>query len=56
MGSTMGNISEYREIVQLLGRGHLRPTMDSVYSLDDGLAAFQRLQSREQMGKIAVEI
>ena len=56
MGSTMGNISEYREIVQLLGRGHLRPTMDSVYSLDDGLAAFQRLQSGEQMGKIAVEI
>ncbi|UCG85223.1 MAG: zinc-binding dehydrogenase [Gemmatimonadota bacterium] len=56
MGSTMGNIAEYHEIVQLLGRGQLRPTIDSVYSLDDGLAAFYRLQSGQQMGKIAVEI
>jgi len=56
LGSTMGNVSEYHEIVQLLGHGHLRPTMDSVYSFDDGIAAFERLQSGKQMGKVALEI
>jgi NADPH:quinone reductase-like Zn-dependent oxidoreductase len=56
MGSTMGSVSEYHEIVRLLGRGHLRPTVDSVYSFDDGLAAFERLRSGEQMGKVVVEV
>ncbi len=56
MGSTMGNVSEYQEIVRLLSQGHLRPVLDSVYPFDDALAAFGRLESGEQMGKIAVEI
>ena len=56
LGSTMGNAREYREIVRLLGQGHLRPTVDSTFQLADGVAALERLQAGTQMGKIVVEI
>jgi NADPH:quinone reductase-like Zn-dependent oxidoreductase len=56
LGSTMGNAREYREIVRLLGQGKLRPIIDSVHPLDDGVEAFRRLQSGGQMGKVVVEM
>ena len=56
MGSTMGNAAEYRKIVELLGEGELVPRVDSVFPLDEGIAAFERLESGEQMGKVVVEI
>ena len=56
MGSTMGNVAEYREIVRLLGQGHLRPTVDAAYALADGITAMERLERGEQMGKVVVDI
>lgn len=56
MGSTMGSLAEYREIVRLLGQGHLRPTVDSAFPLADGVKAMERLERGQQMGKIVVEI
>lgn len=56
MGSTMGNAAEYRKIVELLGEGQLVPRVDSVFPLDEGIAAFERLESGEQMGKVVVDI
>lgn len=56
MGSTMGNLAEYREIVRLLGQGCLRPTVDAAFSLADSIKAVERLERGEQMGKIVVEM
>ncbi|MBI2401610.1 MAG: zinc-binding dehydrogenase [Gemmatimonadetes bacterium] len=56
MGSTMGNLAEYREIVRLLGQGHLRPTVDAAFSLADGIRAMERLDRGEQMGKIVIDV
>jgi NADPH:quinone reductase-like Zn-dependent oxidoreductase len=56
MGSTMGSLQEYREIVRLLGQGHLRPTVDSAFSLADGVKAMERLERGEQMGKIVLDL
>lgn len=56
MGSTMGNLTEYREIVRLLAQGHLRPLVDSAFPLERGPEAFQRLEQASQMGKIVIEI
>lgn len=56
LGSTMGSHAEYQEIVRLLGQGHLRPTVDSVFPLGGGVDAFQRLKDGTQFGKIVVEI
>jgi len=56
LGSTMGSAGEFREIVRLLGQGHLRPMMDETYPLDRAVDAFQRLERGEQLGKIALEM
>jgi len=56
MGSTMGNLAEYREIVRLLGQGYLRPTVDAAFTLADGIKAVERLERGEQMGKIVVDL
>lgn len=56
LGSTMGNATEYREIVRQLGEGRLRPVMDAEFPLERAREAFERLARGEQMGKIAVTI
>lgn len=56
MGSTMGNDAEFETVVGELRAGRLLPVIDSVYSLADGRAAFERLQSGEQFGKIVVRV
>lgn len=56
LGSTMGNAEEYREVVRLLGRGYLRPRVDSVHPLRDARRAFERLAAGDHMGKVVVEI
>jgi len=56
MGSTMGNLAEYAEVVRRLGQGELRPVVDRVFPLADVRAALERLERGEQLGKIAVEI
>lgn len=56
MGSTMGSADEFREIVRVLGQGHLRPTIDSTFPLERAHEAFKRMEQGAQMGKIVVEI
>jgi NADPH:quinone reductase-like Zn-dependent oxidoreductase len=56
MGSTMGNLAEYREIVRVLGTGELRPIVDRVFPFTEARAAFERLDRGEQLGKIAIQI
>ncbi len=56
MGSTMGNLAEYREIVRLLGQGHLRPLVDSAFPIDRAVEAFERLKGGSQMGKIVIDL
>jgi NADPH:quinone reductase-like Zn-dependent oxidoreductase len=56
LGSTMGNASEYAEIVRRLGQGELRPTVDRVFPLARARDAYERLGKAEQLGKVVVEI
>jgi len=56
MGSTLGTLAEYTEIVRRLGRGELRPVVDRVYPLAEARTALERLAQGGQFGKIAVEI
>ena len=56
MGSTMGNDAEFEAIVAELSAGRLHPPIDSVFSLENGRAAFERLASGEQFGKVVVRI
>lgn len=56
LGSTMGNASEYQEIVKRLGRGELRPVVDRVYPMARVKDAYDRLAKGEQLGKVIVEV
>jgi NADPH:quinone reductase-like Zn-dependent oxidoreductase len=56
LGSTMGNETDFEEVVRHYSEGRLKPVVDSVFALADGRAAFERLASREQFGKVVVTI
>lgn len=56
LGSTMGNRREYAEIVRLAHQGRLRTVVDRVVPLTDGVAAYQRMERDEQIGKLVLEV
>lgn len=56
MGSTMGNDSEFEAVVREFNEGRLQPVIDSVFSLEDGRSAFERMESGEQFGKIVIKV
>jgi NADPH:quinone reductase-like Zn-dependent oxidoreductase len=56
LGSTMGNDAEFSAVVKELSAGRLMPTVDSVWPLSEGRAAFERLASGKQFGKVVVKI
>jgi NADPH:quinone reductase-like Zn-dependent oxidoreductase len=56
MGSTMGNDDEFDAITRALRSGSLLPPVDSVHALADGRAAFERMASAEQFGKIVIRV
>jgi len=56
MGSTMGNEAEFDAIVQAFTEGKLVPVVDSVFPLQDGRQAFERLASGEQFGKVVISV
>ncbi|HEV7992079.1 MAG TPA: zinc-binding dehydrogenase [Gemmatimonadaceae bacterium] len=56
LGSTMGNDAEFAAVVGKFRQGQLRPVVDGVYALDDGAAAFERMRSGEQFGKLVVRV
>ena len=55
LGSTMGDMAEFREVVSLLRSGALRPCIDSVYPVEEGQEAFHRLEDGVQTGKIVID-
>ena len=56
LGSTMGSETEFSAIVQQFAAGRLRPPIDSVHELADARAAYERLASGEQFGKVVIRI
>ncbi len=56
MGSTMGNDAEFAAVVAELEAGRLLPVIDSVYDLEQGRGAYERLAAGQQFGKIVVRV
>ena len=56
LGSTMGNDAEFDAIVAAFRAGRLVPPIDSVHALEDAPAAYARLQSGRQFGKVVVRV
>lgn len=56
LGSTMGNEAEFEAITNELRAGRLLPPVDSVFAIEEGRMAFERLEKGEQFGKVVVRI
>ncbi len=55
-GSTMGSRSDWRQLITTVTTHQLRPIVDRVLPLAEGRAAYQRLESADQFGKIVLSI
>jgi NADPH:quinone reductase-like Zn-dependent oxidoreductase len=55
-GSTMGNDREFETVVREIGVGRLSVPIDSVFPLEEGRAAFERLASGAQFGKVVLRV
>ena len=56
IGSTMSTLAEFREVMDLVVAGTLRPVMDKTFPLKDAAAAQERLWKNENFGKITLDI
>ena len=54
IGSTMGDMHEFRKVVAIFQTGKMRPVIDSVFDAEDAADAYARLESGEQFGKVVV--
>ena len=56
MGSTMGTLSELRQLIDFLVATGARPIIDSVRPLADVATQFERLIAGDAFGKLAVSL
>lgn len=54
LGSYMGTLGELYQVLKFVFRGELKPIVDRVYPLSEIAAAHQRLENKEQFGKVVV--
>ncbi len=55
LGSTMGDMREFHEVVALLRKGSLKPIVDQTYAPADAQKAYARLEAAEQFGKVVIK-
>ncbi|MBT4529814.1 MAG: zinc-binding dehydrogenase [Phycisphaerae bacterium] len=54
LGSTMGDMHEFRQVVSLFTHNGMRSVIDSVHEAKNAKKAFARLESGEQFGKVVL--
>jgi len=56
IGSTMSTLADFKEVMDLIVTGKLKPTLDTMYPLKEAAAAQERLWKNENFGKITLDI
>jgi NADPH:quinone reductase-like Zn-dependent oxidoreductase len=56
IGSTMGTLTDFSEVMDLIVAGKLKPILDKIFPLQDAAAAQERLWRGENFGKITLDI
>jgi NADPH:quinone reductase-like Zn-dependent oxidoreductase len=54
LGSTIGSLKHFHEVVSWIAKKRIRPTIDRTFSFDEARNAYRYLHSAEQTGKIAL--
>ncbi|MEM8525476.1 MAG: zinc-binding dehydrogenase [Bacteroidota bacterium] len=55
-GSTMGSDKEFGEMVEFVREHKIKPVIDQIYDLKDGVEAFKRMDAGQQFGKLVLKI
>jgi NADPH:quinone reductase-like Zn-dependent oxidoreductase len=55
IGTTMGSDQDFLEMLELVDTYQIKPIIDSVYSFDSAVEAFDRMRDGEQLGKIVLK-
>jgi NADPH:quinone reductase-like Zn-dependent oxidoreductase len=55
IGTTMGSDQDFLDMLELVETHQIKPIIDSVYSFDSALEAFDRMRDSEQLGKIVLK-
>jgi len=55
IGSTMGSLTDFRNVMELVFNGTIDPIIDSVYPLEQAREAYARYERGEQFGKIVLK-
>lgn len=55
IGSTMGSHQDFRDATALLWSGKLKPVIDHVMPLSDGIEGYRKMEAGEHFGKIVLE-
>lgn len=55
IGSTMGPIADYKEVMGMVFNGRLQPVIDTIYPLSEGQAALQKLEKGQVAGKLVLK-
>ncbi len=56
IGSTMSTLEDFREVMDLIVSGRLKPVMDKTFPLKEAALAQERLWNNENFGKITLDI
>lgn len=56
IGSTMGSLQDFRDMMESVFSGALKPIVDSIYPLEQADEAYERYERGEQFGKIVLKI
>ena len=52
----MSTLADFKEVLDLIVTGKLKPIMDKIYPLKDAATAQERLWKHENFGKITLDI
>jgi NADPH:quinone reductase-like Zn-dependent oxidoreductase len=56
MGSTMGNVDAFTQVIKLVAKGQLKSRVDKIFPLDDIAIGHEYLENSEQFGKVVIDI
>jgi NADPH:quinone reductase-like Zn-dependent oxidoreductase len=56
IGSTMSTMNDFKEVMDLIVEGRLKPIVDKTFPLKDAALAQERLWNNENFGKITLNM
>ncbi|PRY90651.1 zinc-binding dehydrogenase [Mongoliibacter ruber] len=56
IGSTMGSDTDFLNMLKFVDENRLKPIVDEVFSLENSVAAFNKMKSGNQLGKLVIQV